>query len=141
MKNLVKKFCLRGLICGGFGPLVYALVMIILFWCNVDTISHGMMMFKAVFSTYLMAFVIAGASTIWEEERLGLPICILIHGTILYLCYIITYITNGWIQTDWVPLLVFSGVFVLGYLLIWFIIYVVEKNRAKRFNKGLKKNN
>lgn len=141
MKKRVQKFCFRGLIFGGFGPLVYALVMLILQLSGMDVMADGVMIFKAVISTYLMAFVISGASIIWEEERLGLPVCILIHGLLVYFSYLITYLTNGWIKTDWKALGVFSSVFVIGYLLIWLMIYLIEKNKVKKFNYKLRKSN
>ena len=140
MKKLVKEFLSRGLICGGFGPLVYGIIMFILYLCGVDINIDGLILFKGIISTYLMAFFIAGFSVIWQVERLGLAISILIHGSVLYICYLVTYLINGWLDTNIISILVFSFVFVLGYLLIWLVIYLVEKNRVKDLNMQLKIN-
>ena len=43
----------------GFGPIVYGIVMFILHLCNVDTSSNGLVMFKGIISTAMMAFIIA----------------------------------------------------------------------------------
>lgn len=137
MKYLVKNFCLRGLIFSGFGPIIYAIVMLSLYLANVDTMVDGLVIFKGVISTYLMAFIIAGSSIIWQIEKLGLAISIPTHGGILYVCYILTYIINGWIKTDLIDIAIFTLIFIVGYLLIWAIIYFIEKNRAKRLNKKL----
>ena len=45
---------------------------------------------------------------------------------------------NDWIKKELIPFLVFTGIFILGYLLIWLIIYLVEKSRAKRLTKKFK---
>ena len=138
MKKLTKEFLFRGLMCGGFGPLVYAIIMFILYFCKVNTNVDGLILFKGVISTYLMAFVIAGASILWQIDKLGLAIAIPTHGGLLYICYFLTYINNGWLESNLKVIGVFTLVFVLGYMLVWLIIYLVEKNLAKRLNKSLR---
>ena len=91
MKKIVSKFFMRGLMASGFGPLVYGIVMLILYLCNVETTSFGIDIFKGIISTYLLAFMVAGFTVIWEIERLGLGFAILIHGTVLYICYLLMY--------------------------------------------------
>ena len=100
MKKLVKEFFLKGLIAGGFGPIVYALVMFILYLCKVDANVNGLDIFKNIISIYLMAFIIGGISVIWKIEKISLAFLILIHGGVLYLLYLITYLINGWLETN-----------------------------------------
>ena len=45
---------------------------------------------------------------IYQIERLPLMMAILIHGGVLYLCYLGTYLLNGWLERDITPILVFS---------------------------------
>lgn len=139
MKNIVKEFFIRGLICGGFGPIVYAVVMFILYLCGVNTNMDGLILFKGIISIYIMAFLIAGSSVIWQVEKLGLAFSIFIHGGVLYLCYLVTYILNGWLAKNGMAFIVFTSVFVVGYLLVWLVIYLIEKTRAKRLNLELNK--
>ena len=63
---------------------------------------------------------------------------ILLHGGGLYIAYILTYLINGWLQQQLIPILVFTGIFVAGYALVWLIIYCVEKAKAEQLNKLLK---
>ena len=64
---------------------------------------------------------------------------ILIHGVVLYLGYLGTYLINGWLDFGVIPFIVFTAIFVVGYILIWAIIYsIIRKNTAK-INKILKK--
>ena len=78
-------------------------------------------------------------NAIYQIEQLPLMVAILIHGIILYLCYLATYLVNDWLEFGIVPMLIFSGIFVIGYLAIWAIIYsIIRKNTAK-LNEQLKK--
>ena len=86
----------------------------------------------------MLAFIVAGMTAIYQMEQLPLPMAILIHGGSLYIAYILTYLINGWLQNSFVPILVFTGIFVAGYALIWLIIYTVTKVRAEKINKMLK---
>ena len=63
---------------------------------------------------------------------------ILIHGSVLYVSYLMTYLVNGWLEWGRVPVLVFTGIFVVGYLVIWAVIYFVIKRKTKNLNKMLK---
>lgn len=138
MKKIVSKFFMRGLMASGFGPLVYGIVMLILYLCNVETTSFGIDIFKGIISTYLLAFMVAGFTVIWEIERLGLGFAILIHGTVLYICYLLMYLINNWIGKDLTSIGIFSAIFVGGYVIIWIIIFITEKIKAKKLNKNLK---
>lgn len=115
--------------------------MLILYFCEVDTISDGSMIFKAIISTALLAFISGGASVVWQEEKIGMGAAVLIHGTSLYISYLAMYLINGWLGKDYLSLLIFSLIFIGTYVLIWLIIYLIEKNRAKNINKKLKLNN
>ena len=63
---------------------------------------------------------------------------ILIHGGVLYLGYLATYLVNGWLEKGVTPILVFTGIFILGYLVIWAVIYSMIKKRTDRINEMLK---
>lgn len=139
MKRALKKFALRGLVFMGFGPLIYAIVMLILYLCGTDTTSTGLEIFKGVISTSLLAFLVSGVSIVWQEEKLGIGFAVLIHGTTLYVSYLAMYLINNWIPRNGASIAIFSGIFVGTYLLIWLIIYLIEKNRAKALTKEIKK--
>ena len=91
-----------------------------------------------IFSLTALAFIAGGMNVIYQIERLPLMIAILIHGGVLYTSYLVTYLLNDWLEWGMIPVLVFSGIFVVGYLVIWAIIYSVIKKNIDRINKTLK---
>lgn len=139
MKKFISNFCLRGLIAMGFGPIVYGTIMLILHLCNVDTTSNGLDIFKGILSTCIMAFIIAGISNIYQVESLSLMSKIMIHALSLYLVYLVFYLLNDWIIKDLKVIGIFSLIFFSGYIVIWIIIYIIERKKIKELNEKLKK--
>ena len=138
MKKFWKEFLFRGLICASGGPLVLAIIYGILSATGTAAQVSTQEVCMGIITITFMAFVVAGMTAIYQQERLPLPIMILIHGGVLYLAYILTYLLNGWLQGSLIPILVFSGIFIAGYALIWLIIYYIEKSKAEKLNQGLR---
>ena len=66
-------------------------------------------------------------------------VAILIHGGVLYCSYFATYLLNNWLEWGVVPILIFSAIFVVGYIVIWAIIYSIIKRNTAKINDVLKK--
>ena len=73
-----------------------------------------------------------------EARRNSISKKISIHFLVLYLLHLLVYLLNDWIEKDIKVIGIFTIVFVLGYILTWLIIYLVEKNRAKKLNEYIK---
>ena len=139
MKKIVLEIFLRGLIACGFGPIVLVVFYLILqHQCDVQTLTVKEVCVEIV-SLSSLAFIAGGMNAIYQIERLPLMVAILIHGSILYISYLVTYLLNGWLEWGVIPILVFSCIFVLGYLVVWAIIYSLTKKRTARLNEILKK--
>ena len=138
MRKFLKEFLLRGLVCAGGGPLVLAIIYGILGATGtVEALSPKEVCLGIVTIT-MLAFIAAGMTAIYQMEQLPLPTMILLHGGALYIAYILTYLINSWLINQLVPILVFTGIFLAGYTLVWLIIYLVEKAKADKLNKMLK---
>ncbi len=138
MKKFWKEFFLRGLTCAAGGPVVLAIIYGILGATGAaESLSPREVCF-GILTITLLAFIAAGMTAIYHMEQLPLPIMILLHGGVLYIAYILTYLINGWLQNTLVPILVFTGIFVAGYALIWVIVYRIERAKAEKLNKLLK---
>ena len=138
MKKTVLEFLRRGLAACGFGPLVLAVLYLIL-KCSVglQTLTVDQVCVGIV-SLSVLAFVAGGMNAVYQIERLPLAVAILIHGGVLYVSYLATYLVNGWLEWGMTPVLVFTGIFVLGYLMIWAVIYTVTKRNTDRVNAALR---
>jgi len=140
MKKHALDFVNRGLIAGGFGPLVLAIVYIILnCFAGLDNLNFNEVS-VGIISLYILAFIAGGMNMIYQIERLPLMFAILIHGIILYICYLGTFIVNGWLESGIIPIMVFTVVFIVGYLVIWLIIYLIIKRNTAKLNEKLIKN-
>ena len=138
MKRVVVDFLRRGFFACGFGPLVLAVVYGILQRCGVVETLTVHQVCVGIRSLAVLAFVAGGMNAIYPIERLPLMVAILIHGAVLYACYLGTYLLNGWLEWGALPVFVFSGIFALGYLVIWVIIYCIIKRNTEKINAVLK---
>ena len=91
-----------------------------------------------IISLSVLAFIAGAMNAVYQLERLPLMLAILIHGVVLYISYLITYLINDWLAWGITPVLIFSLIFVVGYLAIWVIIYVSTRRNAKMLSAALK---
>lgn len=138
MKKFWKEFFLRGLTCAAGGPVVLAVIYGILGATGAaESLSPREVCF-GILTITLLAFIAAGMTAIYQMEQLPLLMMILLHGGVLYIAYILTYLINSWLQNQLQAILIFTGIFVAGYALIWLIIYFIERHKAEKLNKLLK---
>ena len=139
MKKFVLEFLRRGFISAGIGPIVLAIVYLILQRsADVSTLTVNEVCI-GIFSLTALAFVAGGMNAIYQIERIRLMVAILIHGIVLYLSYLCTYLLNDWLEWGMIPIIIFSAIFAVGYILIWVIIYSVIKRNTAKLNESLKK--
>ena len=139
MKKFVLEFFFRGLVACGFGPVVLAVLYLILQQsANLERLTVNEVCI-GIFSLTALAFIAGGMNAVYKIERLPLMAAVSIHGGILYISYLVTYLLNSWLEWGVTPILVFSGIFIAGYLIIWAIIYVIIKRNTEKLNEILKK--
>ena len=136
-RNEIKEFIKRGLMFSGLGPIVVGLVLYFVSLSNDDFYLEGWQILLAIISGYLLAFIQAGTSVFHQIERwaplkrLGLQLLC------LYFIYSGTYLINDWLEFNYLIIIIFTVIFILGYLLICLIVLLVNKILCKRFNKSL----
>ena len=137
MKKNILEFVRRGMTACGIGPIVLAILYLILqYQGKLQTLTVNQVCL-GIFSISILAFVAGGMNVVYQMERLPLMAAITIHGGVLYISYLITYLVNEWLQWGTTEILVFSGIFVLGYIIIWLIIYSIIKRNTEKINKVL----
>ena len=138
MNKYLKAFLHRGLIFGGFGPIIAGIVYLILSM-TLDSFSvSGKEMFFVIISTYLLAFVHAGASVFNQIDQWPITKSMFFHFSTLYLAYVICYLFNDWLKPDFKVIMIFTGVFAAIYFIIWAIVVISIKITEKRLNARLK---
>ena len=141
MKRFVLEFLRRGAIASGIGPIVLAIIYIILQQAaNVDTLTVNQVCI-GIISLTALAFIAGGLNALYQLERLPLLVAILIHGGVLYVGYLATYLVNDWLNLGVIPIVVFSAIFVVGYIVIWAIIYSIIRKNTARINEILEQRN
>lgn len=138
MNVYVKTFLHRGLVFGGFGPVILGIIYWIISAVHGGLEISGFEIFLGIVSTYLLAFVHAGASVFNQIEHWPLPKSLLCHFSALFAAYSLCYICNTWIPFEPKVLLIFFAVFVAVYFAVWLTVYFAVKATSRKLNAGIK---
>ncbi len=138
MKKYLKEFLIRGLMFGGFGPIILAIIYFIVSKVDKSITFTGSEILLGTFSVYLLAFVHAGASIFNQIEEWGINKSIGVHFAVLYFAYSACYLLNTWIPFDIKVFLIFTGIFVAVYAVVWTIVYLCVRNSGRKINYMLK---
>lgn len=133
MNKYAKEFLHRGLMFGGFGPVVAGIVLA----CIPAVRLSGGEVLVAILSTYALAFIHAGASVFNQIEHWSMAKSLLCHFGCLYLAYSLCYLVNSWIPFEPMVLVIFTAVFAAIYFVVWGIVYACIRSAEKKMNRHL----
>ncbi len=137
-KGFVKEFFKRGAMFAWLGPVIMAIVWKILQANGViESLTPDQVLLGTV-SVSVMTFITAGITSIYMNEGLPIAIAGLIHFTVMYIDYLGIYLLNGWILKE--NIWIFSVIYLAGFLVIWFSIYIPIKIRVNRMNRQMSGN-
>lgn len=138
MKEIIKKyykdFLMRGLTVMGGGPIVLAIIYTVLELCGVEVILNGYQVALGIITITVLAFVAAGVTVVYQIEELPIVKAIALHGIVLYIAYAVVFLVNGWLKEGYIPFLVFTVIFIVGYFAVWGIVYLVIKKSTEKIN-------
>ena len=138
MNRYLKIFFHRGLIFAGFGSIIMGVVYFVLSKTLTNFLLDGEEVCIAVISTYMLAFIQAGASVFNQIERWPIAKSLLVHFATLYFAYVLCYLLNSWIPFEWEVVGIFTVIFATGYFLVCAIVAISIKATEKRLNRKLK---
>ena len=138
MNKYVKEYLHRGLMFGGFGPIVLGIVCWIIHAKGAEMNLSGFEVFLAIVSTYMLAFVQAGSTVFNQIESWPLPKSLLCHFSSLFVAYSLCYLGNTWIPFEPKAIAVFFAIFVAVYFVVWITVYFSVRAASKKFNKKIK---
>ena len=139
MKKFITEFLRRGAMACGIGPIVLAAVYIIMHYTSELDSLTVFQIAVGIVSISALAFIAGGINALYQIESLPLMAAILIHGVVLYTAYFATYFINDWLDFGIVPFIVFTAIFIVGYAVIWTIVYTITKKHTTKINKILQK--
>ncbi len=137
MKKYVSEFLKRGALFGGLGPIIAGFVYMIIGFSGTELKLEGYQIFVAIVTSYLLAFIQAGASVFEQIEEFSCFKSLLIHMLVVYSAYLFTYLVNSWIAFRWQVIVLFSAIVLVGFLLIWLITYFLTRRLKNRLNQKL----
>ena len=138
MNKYVKEFLHRGLVFGGFGPIVLGIICFILSK-NIENFTLSCTeVLLGIVSTYLLAFIQAGATVFNQIEHWSTGKSLLCHLSTIYVAYSLCYVANTWIPFEPKVLLIFTIIFMTVFFVVWGIVYFTVKATSKNFNAKLK---
>ena len=137
MSKYIKEFFRRGLMFGGFGPIVAGIIYFVISKISVSFILSGTEVFCAIISTYILAFLQAGATVFNQVENWSVMKSLFYHFSTIFVAYTSCYLLNSWIPFDYRVILVFIGIFIVVYFAVWSIVYFSIKATSKKLNMKL----
>ncbi len=111
-------------------------------WLSIESVNGdffltGTEACLGIVSTYLLAFVQAGASVFNQIEEWPVPKSTFFHFLSIYAAYSLCYIVNSWIPFEPMVLAIFTGIFAVSYAVIWITVYLIVKSTSKKMNRKL----
>ncbi len=146
MKDFIKNFIKSGLKAAGFGPLILVIFYYIYYFLCCSFIKYLTINFhtisiqnvnKNILSSLLLAFIAGGISAVFKVEKISLGLATMIDAIVIYIDYLLFYVFNNWIELQLIPFLVFTALYIIGYVIIWFCIYHQVKIQVKQLNNKL----
>lgn len=137
MNKYALRFLHRGMLFGGFGPIVLGIIYFVLSLTIEDLSLGGQEVFVGILSVYLLAFVHAGASVFPQIEEWPIAKSLLIHLATLYVAYVSCYLLNDWLPFSGTALLIFTLVFAAIYFTVWGIVLLSLRATSGKFNQKL----
>ena len=138
MKQYVLTFLHRGLIFGGFGPIILGIIYFILSLTIPNFALSGAEVLIAIVSIYLLAFIHAGASVFNQIEKWPLAKSLFCHFATLYIAYVGCYLLNAWIPFEPMVIVIFTAIFAVTYFAVWLTVVSIIKATSKKMNRALK---
>lgn len=139
MKKHMKRFCLRGMMFAWSGPVILAIVWMCLQRAGVVADLTVNEVVLGILSTTVLAFIAAGITIVYQIETLPKAFAGLLQAAVLYIDYLGFYLLNGWLPLK--RIWFFTVIFVVGFTVIWFGIYIPIRIKVDKINKMIEGDN
>lgn len=137
MNKYFKDFLHRGLMFGGFGPIILGIIFLIVSKTSANFSITASQILIGIISTYMIAFLQAGASVFNQIDGWSVPKSTFFHFLTIYIAYVGAYLLNSWLPFDLKVILIFTLIFIVVYLVIWLTVVISLKIVSKKLNRKI----
>ena len=137
MNKYLKEFLHRGLVFSGFGPIILGIIFLIISKTSANFSITATQILIGIISTYMIAFLQAGASVFNQIDGWSVPKATFFHFLTIYIAYIGAYLLNSWLPFDPKVILIFTLIFLVVYIAIWLTVVISIKIVSKKLNKKI----
>ena len=137
-KELVKKGFIVGLI--GF-PVGIVVGVVFLFIGSGEAGSEwgAAMIALHILLSGILGGVSMGSSVVYEAESWSVTRCTLTHFVVTFTTMLTIGFSLGWFHLGDISSYIFIGCMLVGYFMIWIIMYAISKKQAKELDEDLKR--
>jgi hypothetical protein len=132
----MKKFLFQGMIGIFFGAFIAVVATNIVYMSGIEVLD-GSIFLKNSLGSIFFGLVFSVTPLYFEMKTLRLPMQTALHFVTVTILYFILSIGIGWVPFEMKSLLLFVGLFIIIYAVIWVSFYLYFKNEAKKLNDEL----
>ena len=122
---------------GGFGPIILGIIFLIVSKTSANFSITASQILIGIISTYMIAFLQAGASVFNQIDGWSVPKSTFFHFLTIYIAYVGAYLLNSWLPFDLKVILIFTLIFIVVYLVIWLTVVISLKIVSKKLNRKI----
>ena len=132
----MKKLLFQGMIGIFFGAFIAVVATNIVYMSGIEVLD-GSIFLKNSLGSIFCGLVFSVTPLYFEIKTLRLPMQTALHFVTVAILYFILSIGIGWVPFEMKSLLLFVGLFIIIYAVIWVSFYLYFKNEAKKLNDEL----
>lgn len=80
-----------------------------------------------------------GSSVIYGVEKWSIARATVTHFLITFACFYLISFALGWFRFEDSLFLIITAAMVIGYFVVWLVMYLAYKRQIRKINEGLKK--
>ncbi|MFG6150128.1 DUF3021 domain-containing protein [Halobacillus sp. B23F22_1] len=133
----MKTFLFRSMIGIFFGAFIAVMTVNGVVYFGEQEVLDGNLFIKNSFGSIFCGWLFSVSPLYFEIRSLSLPVQTVLHfGTVMIL-YFILALGIGWIPLDGQSILLFMGISLVIYTIMWICFYLYFKNVSKKLNDDL----
>lgn len=132
----MKKFITRSILGIFYGAFLAVIATNIVYFSGSEVLN-GSLFFKNSLGFIFCGWFFTVTPLYFEIENLQLWHQTVLHFITVTILFFVLSLGIGWIPFELKSILIFSGIFFIGYAIFWAAFYLYYKNKVKKLNEDL----